>query len=75
MQCQYHHSTALTQKFPFLLNRNLEKANSIENDVCTSYDICSYIVLVFIVKCILNTFDSQLLILMIALQQYCTNFL
>ena len=30
--------TALPQKFPFNLDRNLAKANSIENRVCTSCD-------------------------------------
>ena len=31
--------TALPQKFPFILDRNLEKANCTENRVCTSCDI------------------------------------
>ena len=31
--------TALPQKFPFILDRNLAKANSTENLVCTSCDI------------------------------------
>ena len=30
--------TALTQKFPFILDRNLAKANSTENHVCMSCD-------------------------------------
>ena len=30
--------TALPQKFPFILDRNLAKANCTENHVCTSYD-------------------------------------
>ena len=30
--------TALPQKFPFILDRNLEKANCTENRVCTSCD-------------------------------------
>ena len=30
--------TALPQKFPFILDRNLAKANCTENRVCTSYD-------------------------------------
>ena len=30
--------TAFTQKFPFILDRNLAKANGTENHVCTSYD-------------------------------------
>ena len=36
--------TALTQKFPFILDRNLAKANGTENHVCTS---CDTVVLVF----------------------------
>ena len=31
--------TALTQKFPFILDRNLAKANRTGNHVCTSCDI------------------------------------
>ena len=31
--------TALVQKFPFILDRNLAKANCTENRVCTSCDI------------------------------------
>ena len=31
--------TVLTQKFPFILDRNLAKANCTENYVCTSCDI------------------------------------
>ena len=31
--------TALPQKFPFILDRNLAKANCTENHVCTSCDI------------------------------------
>ena len=31
--------TALPQKFPFILDRNLAKANCTENQVCTSCDI------------------------------------
>ena len=30
--------TVLTQKFPFILDRNLAKANCKENHVCTSCD-------------------------------------
>ena len=30
--------TALPQKFPFILDRNLAKANYTENQVCTSCD-------------------------------------
>ena len=30
--------TALSQKFPFILDRNLAKANCTENHVCTSCD-------------------------------------
>ena len=32
-------NTALPQKFPFILDRNLAKANCTENRVCTSCDI------------------------------------
>ena len=31
--------TALPQKLPFILDRNLAKANCTGNRVCTSYDI------------------------------------
>ena len=31
--------TALIEKFPFILDRNLAKANCTENQVCTSCDI------------------------------------
>ena len=31
--------TALTQKFPFILDSNLAKVNCTENHVCTSCDI------------------------------------
>ena len=31
--------TALPQKFPFILDRNLAKANCTENQVCTFCDI------------------------------------
>ena len=31
--------TALTQKFPFILDKNLAKANCTGNQVCTSCDI------------------------------------
>ena len=31
--------TAFTQKFPFILDRNLAKDNCTENHVCTSCDI------------------------------------
>ena len=30
--------TALAHKFPFILDRNLAKADGTENRVCTSYD-------------------------------------
>ena len=36
--------TALSQKFPFIIDRNLAKANCTENRVCTS---CDAVVLVF----------------------------
>ena len=31
--------TTLPQKFPFILDRNLAKANCSENQVCTSCDV------------------------------------
>ena len=31
--------TALPKKFPFILDRNLAKANCTENQICTSCDI------------------------------------
>ena len=34
---------ALTQKFPFILDRNLAKANCTENHVCTSCDTVVWI--------------------------------
>ena len=37
--------TALPQKFPFILDRNLAKANCTRNHVCTS---CDTVVLVYI---------------------------
>ena len=39
--------TALPPKFPFILDRNLAKANCTENRVCTSCDI---VVLDFTIK-------------------------
>ena len=39
--------TALLQKFPFILDRNLAKANCTENWVCTS---CDTVVLVIDLK-------------------------
>ena len=41
--------TALPQKFPFILDRNLAKANCTENHVCTS---CDKVVLGQNIKCI-----------------------
>ena len=41
--------TALPQKIPFILDRNLAKDNSTEDRVCTSCDI---VVLVRDVKCV-----------------------
>ena len=40
--------TALPQKFPFILDRNLAKANCTENRVCTS---CDTVVLVISLIC------------------------
>ena len=45
--------TALPQKFPFILDRNLAKANCTENRVCTSCDI------VVLELTIINTFALQ----------------
>ena len=42
--------TALPQKFPFILDRNLAKANCTENRVCTSCDtvvLGSYVYYIF----------------------------
>ena len=39
--------TALPKKFPFILDRNLAKANCAENHVCTS---CDTVVLVQSIK-------------------------
>ena len=39
--------TALTQKFPFILDRNLAKANCTGNHVCTS---CDTVVLAYNIK-------------------------
>ena len=39
--------TALAQKFPFILDRNLAKANCTEDQVCTS---CDTVVLVLHIK-------------------------
>ena len=52
--------TALPQKFPFILDRNLSKANCTENRVCTS---CDTVVLVrSIVYHILNTYIDKLFV-------------
>ena len=48
--------TALTQKFPFILDRNLAKANCAENKVCTSCDI---VVLVEKIKKVLVIYRHQ----------------
>ena len=44
--------TALPQKFPFVFDKNLAKANCTENHVCTSCDIvvlcCVYEILVLL---------------------------
>ena len=37
----------LTQKFPFILDRNLAKANCTENQVCTSCDTVVLDILLF----------------------------
>ena len=49
--------TALPQKFPFILDRNLAKANCTENRVCTS---CDTVVLGWTLYC-LNSFLSLFL--------------
>ena len=38
MQCQYHGYSTPPDKFPFILDMNLAKANCTENRVCTSCD-------------------------------------
>ena len=43
--------TALPQKFPFILDRNLAKANCTEDRFCTS---CDKVVLGFSIKFVLN---------------------
>ena len=47
--------TALTQKFPFILDRNLAKDNCTENHVCTS---CDTVALVFYYILQLNKTDG-----------------
>ena len=44
--------TALTQKFPFILDRNLAKAYCTGNHVCTSCDIVVLDSCFKIVKCV-----------------------
>ena len=39
--------TALHQKFPFILDRNLAKANCTENRVCTSCDTVVFALLLY----------------------------
>ena len=42
--------TALPQKFPFILDRNLAKANCTENRVCTSCDTVVLAINIFLLK-------------------------
>ena len=49
--------TALPQKFPFILDRNLAKANCTENQVCTS---CDTVVLVINISSYLGLFSFKL---------------
>ena len=42
--------TALSQKFPFILDRNLAKANFTENRVCTSCDTVVLNFLLFLIE-------------------------
>ena len=46
--------TALTPKFPFILDRNLAKANCIGNRVCTSCDIVVLSIYIFTYKKFMN---------------------
>ena len=48
--------TALPQKFPFILDRNLAKANCTEDRVCTSCDkeILDFYLIIFLFKWIRN---------------------
>ena len=48
--------TAFTQKFPFILDRNLTKANCTGNHVCTS---CDTVVLVTALYNILSALPSE----------------
>ena len=52
--------TALTQKFPFILDRNLAKANCTGNRVCTS---CDTVVLVLTLFSIANIHTSTMIIM------------
>ena len=53
--------TAVPQKFPFNLDRNLAKANCTENRVCTSCDI---VILVLDVFCLLQLNSQEQSMLM-----------
>ena len=52
--------TALPQKFPFILDRNLAKANCTENRVCTSCDIVVFGTLLFTIY-LYNQFQGDCL--------------
>ena len=54
--------TALTQKFPFILDRNLAKANGTENRVCTS---CDTVVLATCINILINV-NNDVLIAVVA---------
>ena len=57
--------TALPQKFPFILNRNLAKANCTGNRVCTS---CDTVVLGF-TSCTFSDISTSFIV-MINLRRY-----
>ena len=60
--------TALTQKFPFILERNLAKENCTGNRICTSCDI------VVLVLCIVHTISTELMTALIINFQVLCNF-
>ena len=50
--------TALPQKFPFILDRNLAKANCTENHVCTSCDTVVLDIYIYVCVGILQFGDA-----------------
>ena len=50
--------TALPQKFPFILDRNLAKANCTENHVCTSCD--SVVLDIYSIHTDLSTYNERI---------------